>query len=78
VQIIVFMISDMTWQFNSDDRPPMNKFLSIQAVPQTSYRSSFRNSPATGPGEGPGPIGGPQTPSTRFGAGGGGGVFGKR
>lgn len=36
-----------------------NKFLSIQSLPQTAYRSSFHakpgfNSPVTGPGEGPG------------------------
>jgi translation initiation factor 4E len=76
----------LEFQFNSDARPPPNKFLSIQAVPQTGYRASFRNSPATGPGEGPSPISGPppgrdggaSTPggSARFGAGGGGGVFG--
>ncbi|KAF8156591.1 translation initiation factor eIF 4e-like domain-containing protein [Crassisporium funariophilum] len=28
--------------FNSDDRPLPNKFLSIQAIPTTSYRSSFQ------------------------------------
>jgi translation initiation factor 4E len=79
----------LEFQFNSDDRPPQNKFLSIQAVPQTGYRANFRNSPATGPGEGPSPIaGGPAGGSagggagaggaggSRFSAGGGGGVFG--
>lgn len=28
-------------QYNSDDRPPPNKFLSIQSMPQSSFRSSF-------------------------------------
>ena len=46
-------------QYNNDDRPTPNKFLSIQALPQTSYRSSFAHkpgsamSPTTGPNPGP-------------------------
>jgi len=31
----------LEFQYNTDDRPLPNKFLSIQAMPQTSYRSSF-------------------------------------
>ncbi|KAH8101976.1 translation initiation factor eIF 4e-like domain-containing protein [Cristinia sonorae] len=31
----------LEFQYNNDDRPTPNKFLSIQALPQTSYRSSF-------------------------------------
>lgn len=77
----------LEFQFNSDDRPQPNKFLSIQAVPQTSYRSSFthgRNtstggttspftSPIAGPGEGPNPpTAGSGGASTHFGVGGGG------
>ncbi|EPT05729.1 hypothetical protein FOMPIDRAFT_48838 [Fomitopsis schrenkii] len=47
----------LEFQYNNDDRPTPNKFLTIQALPQTSYRSSFhgsKNSPMAGPGEGPG------------------------
>jgi len=43
----------LEFQYNNDDRPVPNKFLSIQTLPQTSYRSSFKNSPMSGPGEGP-------------------------
>ncbi|KZP12801.1 eukaryotic translation initiation factor 4E class II [Athelia psychrophila] len=31
----------LEFQYNSDDRPPPNKFLSIQSMPQSSFRSSF-------------------------------------
>ncbi|CAK5275843.1 unnamed protein product [Mycena citricolor] len=31
----------LEFQYNTDDRPLPNKFLSIQSMPQTSYRSSF-------------------------------------
>ncbi|EIN08991.1 translation initiation factor eIF4e [Punctularia strigosozonata HHB-11173 SS5] len=43
----------LEFQYNSEDRPNHNKFISIQSIPQTSYRPSFRNSPVAGPGEGP-------------------------
>jgi len=51
----------LEFQYNNDDRPTPNKFLSIQALPQTSYRASFANKPGsvtspTGPAT-PGPIG---------------------
>ncbi|KAF8997484.1 translation initiation factor eIF 4e-like domain-containing protein [Cyathus striatus] len=36
----------LEFQYNSDDHPPPNKFITIQALPPTSYRSNF----ATGPG----------------------------
>ena len=49
----------MCCQYNTEDRPPPNKFLSIQAIPQSSFRPTFHNnktgSPVSGPGEGPGP-----------------------
>ncbi|KAF8500470.1 eukaryotic translation initiation factor 4E class II [Russula emetica] len=50
----------LEFQYNTEDRPLPNKFLSIQAVPQSSFRPSFHNnkggaSPVTGPGEGSGP-----------------------
>ncbi|KAF8970337.1 translation initiation factor eIF 4e-like domain-containing protein [Flammula alnicola] len=35
----------LEFQFNSDDRPPPNKFLSIQSVPASSFRSSFQGPP---------------------------------
>lgn len=73
-------------QYNNDDRPVPNKFLSIQALPQTSYRSSFikpasMNSPVAGPGEGPNTSGppsavGPGGAFAGFGAGGAAGVLG--
>ncbi|KAI0073242.1 translation initiation factor eIF4e [Panus rudis PR-1116 ss-1] len=31
----------LEFQYNNDERPTPNKFLSIQALPQTSYRSTF-------------------------------------
>ena len=41
----LYALSDLTLirhiQFNSDERPQPNKYLSIQAAPQTSYGSSF-------------------------------------
>ncbi|KAF9486166.1 translation initiation factor eIF4e [Pholiota conissans] len=49
----------LDFQYNSDDRPPPNKFLSIQSAPASSYRSSFQAPPggtaapsavASGPG----------------------------
>jgi len=70
----------LEFQFNSDDRPPHNKFLSISSLPLTSFRTTFRQG-AGGPGDGP-PHG--SAPPERasgafngaFGAGGGGGVLG--
>ena len=65
-------------QYNNDDRPVPNKFLSIQAIPQSSYRTSFHgkppgfNSPVSGPGEGPQIGGGPGGAFAGFGVGGGG------
>jgi len=51
----------LEFQYNNDDRPTPNKFLSIQALPQTSYRSSFHakpgfsvQSPVSAAAEGPG------------------------
>ncbi|KAF9458916.1 translation initiation factor eIF 4e-like domain-containing protein [Collybia nuda] len=32
----------LEFQYNTDDRPLPNKFLSIQSIPTTSYRSSFQ------------------------------------
>ena len=67
----------MLEQYNSDEPPGPNKFLTIQAVPQTSYRTSFHgkppgfNSPVAGPGEGPQIGGGPGGAFAGFGVGGG-------
>ena len=36
------------WQHNSDDRPPPNKFLSIQAIPTSSFRPGFPPGGITG------------------------------
>ncbi|PIL27769.1 hypothetical protein GSI_10922 [Ganoderma sinense ZZ0214-1] len=68
----------LEFQYNNDDRPVPNKFLSIQAIPQSSYRTSFHgkppgfNSPVSGPGEGPQLGGGPGGAFAGFGVGGGG------
>ena len=36
------VVLDLTcMQFNSDDHPPLNKFISIQAMPSTAFRSTF-------------------------------------
>ncbi|KAH8992714.1 eukaryotic translation initiation factor 4E class II [Lactarius akahatsu] len=47
----------LEFQYNTEDRPLPNKFLSIQAVPQSSFRPTFHKtgSPVTVPGELPGP-----------------------
>ncbi|KAF7354822.1 hypothetical protein MSAN_01396600 [Mycena sanguinolenta] len=42
----------LEFQYNTDDRPLPNKFLSIQAMPVTSYRPTFQQ------GQGPGRMGG--------------------
>lgn len=71
----------LEFQYNTDDRPTPNKFLAIQSLPQTAYRSSFKpgfNSPISGPGEGAGQGAGGPAPGGAF-AGfgvGGGGVLG--
>ncbi|CDO71175.1 hypothetical protein BN946_scf184845.g45 [Trametes cinnabarina] len=69
----------LEFQYNNDERPVPNKFLSIQAVPQSSFRSSFHgkpggfNSPVAAPGEGPGQLAtGPGGAFAGFGVGGGG------
>ncbi|KAF5334800.1 hypothetical protein D9611_012926 [Ephemerocybe angulata] len=49
----------LEFQYNTDDRPLPNKFLSIQALPSTSYRSSFQATPGgSSTPTGPGPVGG--------------------
>ncbi|KAK0440216.1 translation initiation factor eIF4e [Desarmillaria tabescens] len=40
----------LEFQYNTDDRPQPNKFLSIQAMPQTGYRKSDLQSPVLSPG----------------------------
>ncbi|KIY53482.1 translation initiation factor eIF4e, partial [Fistulina hepatica ATCC 64428] len=37
----------LEFQFNTDDRPLPNKFLSIQALPGTGFRTSFHGAPNT-------------------------------
>ncbi|KAI9462867.1 eukaryotic translation initiation factor 4E class II [Lactarius psammicola] len=54
----------LEFQYNTEDRPLPNKFLSIQAVPQSSFRPTFHTntktgSPVTAPSELPGPGPGP-------------------
>ncbi|KAI0302804.1 translation initiation factor eIF 4e-like domain-containing protein [Multifurca ochricompacta] len=49
----------LEFQYNTEDRPLPNKFLSIQSVPQSSFRPTFNvkgGSPVTGPGELPVPA----------------------
>lgn len=47
----------LEFQYNTDDRPLPNKFLSIQSAPSTSsYRSSFQPGSAGGLGSGHGPT----------------------
>ncbi|KAJ7711264.1 translation initiation factor eIF 4e-like domain-containing protein [Mycena metata] len=44
----------LEFQYNTDDRPTPNKFLSIQAMPVTSYRPTFTPNTSTfGPNAGP-------------------------
>ncbi|EKM56392.1 uncharacterized protein PHACADRAFT_253481 [Phanerochaete carnosa HHB-10118-sp] len=71
----------LEFQYNTEDRPTPNKFLSIQALPQTAYRSSFHvkpgfSSPVSAAGEGPGAAPaaapGPGGAFAGFGVGGGG------
>ncbi|KAI0945094.1 hypothetical protein AcV7_001725 [Taiwanofungus camphoratus] len=57
----------LEFQYNNDDRPVPNKFLSIQSLPQTSYRTSFYGKNSPGPGEGPnGPSAPPVAPGGAF------------
>ena len=37
------------FQHNSDDRPPPNKFLSIQSIPTSSFRPGFSGHPPGAP-----------------------------
>ena len=37
------------FQYNSDDRPPPNKFLSIQTIPTSSFRPGFSGHSSTAP-----------------------------
>ncbi|KAH9849055.1 translation initiation factor eIF4e [Lenzites betulinus] len=69
----------LEFQYNNEERPVANRFLSIQAVPQSSFRASFQGkppgfqSPVSGPGEGPAIGGGtPGGAFAGFGVGGGG------
>ncbi|KJA26730.1 hypothetical protein HYPSUDRAFT_84159 [Hypholoma sublateritium FD-334 SS-4] len=43
----------LEFQYNSDDRPPPNKFLSIQSAPASSFRSSFQGAPTSATATGP-------------------------
>ncbi|KAF8878690.1 translation initiation factor eIF 4e-like domain-containing protein [Gymnopilus junonius] len=68
----------LEFQYNSDDRPPPNKFIAIQSAPVSSFRSSFQGLPtaAGGPlsagvgGPGAGGISGPGAAFGGFGIGG--------
>ncbi|KAI4525059.1 translation initiation factor eIF 4e-like domain-containing protein [Schizophyllum commune] len=58
----------LEFQFNTEDRPQPNKFLSIQAMPQSGFRNSFHGPPGSGaPFHQPprqdtaSPVGGPQS-----------------
>ncbi|CCL98035.1 uncharacterized protein FIBRA_00029 [Fibroporia radiculosa] len=64
----------LEFQYNSDERPVPNKYLSIQSLPQSSYRTSFqgKSSPMAAPGEGPGLPAAPGGAFAGFGVGGGG------
>ncbi|KAI6003064.1 translation initiation factor eIF4e [Pisolithus albus] len=50
----------LEFQYNTDDRPPPNKFISIQALPSTAFRSTFTagSRGPTGTGESAAPISG--------------------
>jgi len=49
--------SNLSQQFNNEDRPMPNKFLSIQSVPTSTYRSNFHPSPTVANGDMPSPGG---------------------
>lgn len=44
----------LEFQYNTDDRPLPNKFITIQSMPATSYRSTFGQGPGAGGGGGGG------------------------
>lgn len=44
---VLSLLTLISEQYNNDDRPTPNKFLSIQALPQTSYRSTFPGKPSS-------------------------------
>ncbi|THH20308.1 hypothetical protein EW146_g1013 [Bondarzewia mesenterica] len=73
----------LEFQYNTEDRPLPNKFLSIQAVPQSSFRSSFHGksnsvtSPISATGDGVSPVSAaPGGAFAAFGMGGGGALGG--
>ncbi|KIJ58159.1 hypothetical protein HYDPIDRAFT_34441, partial [Hydnomerulius pinastri MD-312] len=66
----------LEFQYNTDDRPLPNKFLSIQAMPSTSFRSTFGGAAAHGH---KGPFGNVISPTSEAGtptSAVGGGAFG--
>ncbi|ETW75701.1 hypothetical protein HETIRDRAFT_422374 [Heterobasidion irregulare TC 32-1] len=72
----------LEFQYNTEDRPLPNKFLSIQAVPQSSFRSSFHgktssvSSPISGPDSMSPVSAGPGAAFAAFSLGGGGALGG--
>jgi len=46
----------LEFQYNSDDRPPLNKFLSIQAVPPSTYRTTFPHTKTHAPSSVESPV----------------------
>ncbi|KAH9025951.1 eukaryotic translation initiation factor 4E class II [Lactarius pseudohatsudake] len=66
----------LEFQYNTEDRPLPNKFLSIQAVPQSSFRPTFHKTgspvtvPSELPGPGPAPAPGPGPANANSGPGG--------
>jgi translation initiation factor 4E len=59
----------LEFQFNSDDRPPPNKYLSIQSAPTSSFRSSFQGPPSAAGAVGPLSAGAGHVPARSFGGG---------
>ena len=53
-------------KYNSEDRPPVNKFLSIQSIPTSSFRSTFQST-NPGPPNPPAAAPRPFTSSDAFG-----------
>lgn len=43
----IVTISPFLSQYNSEDRPPPHKFLSIQSIPTSSFRPGFSGLPPT-------------------------------
>lgn len=80
------LLADSSIQYNTDDRPLPNKFLSINALPATGFRASFQNNEGprahnrgTSIGSSPlsvAPVDGVQGPATANPAGLQGGAFG--